>query len=509
MVTGLTHRGPDLCFSKDRLFMPIFKRKKELDANPNRQHRLQSDFEQVSKCFQNHPHIMIKQAFGSPPEKYHITYLIDGLAKDVKSIEAKNEHSVEIVLPRNYPESSPACTRLSPIFHPNIAPEIIDIKEHWTSGSSLADCIVLIAEMICFQKYNTDNPINEEAAKWVLKNKSLLPLSTVDLRCHLPEAPANGTPAAEVSVHEQSAPETPSPEDARKTESIEIEPETPQISIKSDTRTMKTQDNETLEQAKTATLPAVEMKKSILPQQEEDKVPAPQDVPKEQAAAAEVKAEKVVLANRKNWIYCWQCGSINSKEANFCMQCGTKLSSRQSGILKKGNETVLLAVLTAIPAAIVITGLVLIFTHKEHPGMGPDSFAPAAVQSQEQPQAQVPAGKAKESAPVKDTSVVKDSAVGTGAAKEPAKAAAPEKPRTRQPAVLTEQQKQERIEADLKNARLYTDLGSYEEAEKRYMSVLKLDPKNDDAIDGLQKIRDAKEKAAENEKKGPPPQPPQ
>jgi ubiquitin-protein ligase len=488
--------------------MPIFKRKKDIDVNPNRPHRLQSDFEQVSKCFQNHPHIRIKQVFGSPPEKYHITYLIDGLAKDAKSIEGKNEHSVEIVLPRNYPESSPVCTRLSPIFHPNIAPEIIDIKENWTSGSSLADCMVLVAEMICFQKYNTDNPINEEAAKWVLKNKSLLPLSTVDLRCRLPEASAISTPVSEVSVHEQSAPETPSPEDARKTESIEIEPETPQISITSDTRAMKTLDNDTLEQAKTATLP-VEQEITSVPTRDEQK-PVPKDARKEQAApAAEAKPEKIVIANRKNWIYCWQCGSINGKEANFCMQCGTKLRPQQSATFSKSKETMLLAVLTAIPAVIIVTGLVLIFSHKEHPGMHPDSFAPASVQSVEQPQAQMPSSEVTVSAPMKDTSVVKDSAAVAGAAKKPAPTAAPEKPRARQPAVLTEQQKQERIEADLKNARLYTDLGSFEEAEKRYMAVLKLDPKNDDAIDGLQKIRDAKDKAAENDKKVPAPQPPQ
>ena len=60
---------------------------------------------------------------------------------------------------------------------------------------------------------------------------------------------------------------------------------------------------------------------------------------------------------------------------------------------------------------------------------------------------------------------------------------------------LSPTRKQAKVEEGLKNAQLYLNLGSYDEATDKYMEVLRLDPQNDDALDGLRMVRDAKDKA--------------
>jgi ubiquitin-protein ligase len=70
---------------------------------------------------------------------------------------------------------------LTPVFHPNIDPQKICIGDHWSAGQSLADMVVRIAEMICYQSYNTKSPLNAEAAAWAEQNEAQLPLFRGDL----------------------------------------------------------------------------------------------------------------------------------------------------------------------------------------------------------------------------------------------------------------------------------------------------------------------------------------
>ncbi|MFQ5788289.1 MAG: ubiquitin-conjugating enzyme E2 [Thermodesulfobacteriota bacterium] len=146
--------------------------------------RLYADFQRVSQLFREYSNISIKNIFGKPPEKYQIEYSIKGIRQEAEKIVEQDTHLVEIVLPRNYPGESPICRMLSPIFHPNIAPHVICITDHWTAGESLADLIIRIGEMICYQSYNIKSPLNGEAAKWADRNIDRLPLDTVDLSLH-------------------------------------------------------------------------------------------------------------------------------------------------------------------------------------------------------------------------------------------------------------------------------------------------------------------------------------
>ena len=143
--------------------------------------RLYADYKRVSQLFMEHPYIVVKSAIDKPPEKYQIEYKIKGLEQKGKDIMEKEIHLVEIVLTRNYPVQPPQCRMLTPVFHPNIDPYTICITDHWVASESLADLIVRIGEMICYQSYNIKSPRNGEAARWADENISRLPIDTLDL----------------------------------------------------------------------------------------------------------------------------------------------------------------------------------------------------------------------------------------------------------------------------------------------------------------------------------------
>ena len=70
---------------------------------------------------------------------------------------------------------------LSPVFHPNIDTQKICIGDHWSAGQSLAQLIVRIGEMLCYQSYNVKSPLNAEAAAWAEQHLDSLPLQTTDV----------------------------------------------------------------------------------------------------------------------------------------------------------------------------------------------------------------------------------------------------------------------------------------------------------------------------------------
>ena len=69
----------------------------------------------------------------------------------------------------------------TPVFHPNIDPQRICIGDHWSAGQSLAELVVRIGQMICYQSYNTKSPLNAAAAAWIEGHLDRLPLQKADL----------------------------------------------------------------------------------------------------------------------------------------------------------------------------------------------------------------------------------------------------------------------------------------------------------------------------------------
>lgn len=144
---------------------------------PLRVRRLIADAELLHKAFANHPMIRIDSTEGDPPEKYHISFSVKGLERDVRGrVLERLSHRVEIQLGADYPRLPPVCRMLTPIFHPNINDAYICVGDHWTAGERLIDLILRIGEMIAYQAYNIRSPLDGEAAMWADLNAHKLPI---------------------------------------------------------------------------------------------------------------------------------------------------------------------------------------------------------------------------------------------------------------------------------------------------------------------------------------------
>lgn len=144
--------------------------------------RIASDYEQVRKDFAGHKNIIVTPLGPEPPEKYHVTYFVNGiyLLEDGR-IETLGRHEVEITLHAEYPRYKPVCRILTPIWHPNFRDGEICIGDIWGAGESLTDIIINIGDMIQYKSWNAFSPLSADAAKWAVDNKHLFPVGDVDL----------------------------------------------------------------------------------------------------------------------------------------------------------------------------------------------------------------------------------------------------------------------------------------------------------------------------------------
>ena len=351
-----------------------------------RAERLLIEYDRIFKCFRTHPYISVKEVFGAPPEKYHFLYRVDGLAHTGKSIESINEHIIEITLPADYPSTGPVCKALTPIFHPNISADLIDIKQLLSPRIFLADLVVRIGELIVYQRYSIDDPLNVGASQWAARNKSILPLSSVNLQYILPKeapvaAPASAldkkSPAAseasEVSAAEATQNLAPDG-NAQKTESITIENDSASIlDQETPPESIEGPENRNIGEA----VSAEDGKRTEAIILEPDStgtskivLPAPES-PADQGAAPDTRVliESIGLRSgtstdhiKKTGFYCPSCRNKNSRKANFCMYCGTKLADKTA--LKKAR-TFFVASMIAVPVIIIGAGISAVFLHMD------------------------------------------------------------------------------------------------------------------------------------------------
>lgn len=149
---------------------------------PARMRRLASDYEEVRKNFAGHKNIIVTPIGEEPPEKYHVTYFVNGiyLLPDGR-IEMLNRHEVDITLHAEYPRYKPICKIQTPIWHPNFRDGQICIGDIWGAGESLTDIIINIGDMIQYKSWNSYSPLSSEAAQWAMENKHLFPVGNIDL----------------------------------------------------------------------------------------------------------------------------------------------------------------------------------------------------------------------------------------------------------------------------------------------------------------------------------------
>ena len=143
---------------------------------------MHADAMHLSTAFKNSPLIRVCGSKGDPPEVYEIEYLVKGLQRGKGGKPAPREmHRVEVRLTSDYPRLAPQCRMLTPIFHPNIDTSTICVGDHWTAGERLVNLIVRIGEMIAYQAYNIQSPLDAEAAMWADLHAKELPVDSRNL----------------------------------------------------------------------------------------------------------------------------------------------------------------------------------------------------------------------------------------------------------------------------------------------------------------------------------------
>lgn len=144
--------------------------------------RIASDYEQIKKDFTGHKNIVVTPMGDEPPQKYHVTYYVNGIYLQPDGrIETLGRHEVEIELHSEYPRYKPICKIQTPIWHPNFRDGQICIGDIWGAGESLTDIIINIGDMIQYKSWNSYSPLSADAAVWAMDNKHLFPVGNVDL----------------------------------------------------------------------------------------------------------------------------------------------------------------------------------------------------------------------------------------------------------------------------------------------------------------------------------------
>lgn len=150
--------------------------------NP-RLRRLQSDYDLVREVYSGHPHVAVEPVGSTlPPESYRVQMRLRGLYLRGDQPDYRDLHNLEIMLPRRYPAEKPFVVPLEPIFHPNIR-EYFCIADYWAAGTTLADVIAKLGDMIQWRTYNTASPLDAIAARWAVEQEpaGLFPIGNVDL----------------------------------------------------------------------------------------------------------------------------------------------------------------------------------------------------------------------------------------------------------------------------------------------------------------------------------------
>jgi len=156
--------------------------------------RLQADYEAVRRLANLHPRVEVEGVEGNPPQRYVVVLAAKSLREKEDRVVLARKHRVEITLPLTYPRDPPVSRMLTPVFHPNIAPHAICIGDDWSAAESLDNLIQRIGEMLSFQSYNVQSPLNGRAARWVEENERKLPVDKEEFYLDLaaipvPEAP--------------------------------------------------------------------------------------------------------------------------------------------------------------------------------------------------------------------------------------------------------------------------------------------------------------------------------
>mgnify|MGYP001807109241 CR=1 FL=1 len=148
-----------------------------------REKRLRNEFQSVSEMVaQSGGALAIVSTNGNPPYQYVIEYRCRGVERlNGNDPVYRNTHQVEISLGTNYPNAKPEAKFLTPIFHPNVWPNLdVCLGSKWTMAETLPELIIRIGKIIQYSKdvLNLNSPANDSAKTWAVNNMRRFPVDT-------------------------------------------------------------------------------------------------------------------------------------------------------------------------------------------------------------------------------------------------------------------------------------------------------------------------------------------
>ena len=143
--------------------------------------QLEDVFQEVKDYFGSIEGITVVPGEGSPPEKYTVTYSIQGVCRENGGeVYDCDTHVISISLPFGFPHFPPNCIPESPTFHPDFDSSAICIGDVWEKDRSVVQLILHIAQMIAGESFSESNVFNEEAAEWYKENRDRLPFDSAE-----------------------------------------------------------------------------------------------------------------------------------------------------------------------------------------------------------------------------------------------------------------------------------------------------------------------------------------
>ena len=149
-----------------------------------RETRLRNDYQRIRDLVNRSEFIHVVATEGEPAEKYLIRFTCRGVEKVAPSGKPvyREQHDVSIYLHSEYPLKQPQLKWLTPIFHPNIHITGAVCIGAWWPAKTLDELLLTLGEMIQYRNFDPQDPMNSRAATWALRNKSLFPIDTRELK---------------------------------------------------------------------------------------------------------------------------------------------------------------------------------------------------------------------------------------------------------------------------------------------------------------------------------------
>ncbi len=138
--------------------------------------RKAQDLAKLQALLQEYRQIELLSTEGDPPEYYELAFHLRGAVTGPAGQPVlEEEHRLGVRLSFGYPHLPPSCKPLSPIFHPNVDPDAVQIDDFWQHDRGLDELVLHLGHMLCGKVFDTRNPFNPEAAAWYASRRLELP----------------------------------------------------------------------------------------------------------------------------------------------------------------------------------------------------------------------------------------------------------------------------------------------------------------------------------------------